>query len=340
MQQQHRFRVNKQQQLPDFAGDYFSKSKIDRTGKKIVFQDSTNGIYSGYLDEMIVEKRFVCGEEIYDFDLVAMEHSITEEDSSIIVTSKNAPLQLKNLTDGMTKATYPTIDQREINQFPVATAASFDGKRIAAGCTNGTISLFETAFENSCTPLKIPSVKGCISHLSFSAFTMNSLFFAAYQEGNIFGLADLRCEEAPLLCFDDSAASFGIYTVKQVTEHLLLTAVRRSSFIDCWDLRMMQEKVASIPRAVPQTFQKMHFDIGYSASGNVCVVAGDANGSLSCTDLQTLACESIPLSSNIELPIPTVSLAWNSPSTFHCVCTAGTRELNATCIYSVTIQQQ
>ena len=171
-------------------------------------------------------------------------------------------------------------------------------------------------------------------------FSSSSSAFAAYQEGNIFGLADLRCVEAPLIWSNDAAASFGIHTVKQVTEHLLLTAVRRNPFIDCWDLRMMQDKVASIPRATPQTFQKMHLDIGYTASGNACVVAGDANGSLGSTNLQTLACESISLSNNNELAIPTTSLAWNSPSTFHCVCTGGTRELNATSIYSVIIHQQ
>lgn len=298
---------NKQHQLPEFAG-YFSKSKINQKGKKIVFQDSTNGIYSANLDDLIVEKRFSCGEMIYDFDLVPFRSSFTEEDSSIILTSKNTPWQLKNLADGTTKATYPTIDQREINQFPLATAASFDGKRIAAGCTNGTVSLFETAFENSCTVLKLPSVKGCISHLSFSAFAADSLFFAAYQEGNIFGLADLRCVEAPLIWSNDSAASFGIHTVKQVTEHLLLTAVRRDPFIDCWDLRMMLDKVASIPRATPQTFQKMHFDIGYTASGNACVVAGDANGSLRSTNLQTLACESISLSNSRNWQFPQLLL--------------------------------
>lgn len=247
--------------------DILHKAKMNFSGEFCVATSETNNIYTISSSESII-RRFLFPNLIFDFDLLPSATS-----NFILLSSKDCPIQLRNVHDNSLVSSYALRNDKEEFIFANTVAFNSTGNEFVAGTRNSLFSIFvEVGKVEKLLPESWKLPVNCSKYFHSSPST---IAFGSYLN-NYIGVCDSRANGLLQMNMHAPPAGNGIFQVQPIGEHLLLSGSRKEDFIHMWDLRM-QTIIQSYARQYPSSYQKMYFETVWT-SELFHIVYGDANG--------------------------------------------------------------
>jgi WD40 repeat protein len=228
---------------------------------------------------------------IYDFDWYPKMTSSDPSTSFFISTSCAQPVHMWDAFNGSLLHSYECINDKEELVTPISVSFNSKGDKIYCGL-NKSIKVFDTELPGSrssdiicCEKIqtKYYGQTSLISCFAFPKEYLSSSVFAAGCYNCTVGLYDERQEQMiELLEGHSQGVTYAKFTL---CGNYLISAVRKSGEIFCWDLRNIYEPVQlfQMNRDV-STNVKVSFDIDVSGR---YLITGNDGGRVSMYDLST-----------------------------------------------------